>query len=86
MPNREPMTAAAPNVCRLSDRADRCARDGGLQRGWHVHPSSLGRSRCMHPLPLQSTALHQTRTHLLGEERMTGGSIGDRNWLHLPTM
>ena len=52
--------------------------DGRLQRGRHIHLSTLGRRHVCARLPLQHAALGQIAHDLLGEERITGGPVGDR--------
>ena len=52
--------------------------DGRLQRGRHTDLSNLGGRLVCARLPFQHTAFGQLAHHLLGEERITGGPLGDR--------
>ena len=77
--NREPMTAAALNV-RLAFGSSRSMRAAmvACKRGRHTHLSNLCRRQVCARLPAQHTTLGQFAHDLLGEERITGGPLGDR--------
>ena len=77
--NREPMTAAALNV-RLASGSQPvdAGGDGRLQRGRHTHLSTLCRRDVCARLPFHHTTLGEFTHDLLGEERITGGPLGDR--------
>ena len=77
--NLEPMTAAALKRalgCRV--KAVDAGGNGRLHSGGHADLGSADRRNVAAALPVQHTALGQFAHDLLGEERITGGPLGDR--------
>ncbi len=51
--------------------------DGGLYRGRHAHLGDIRTTDIATALSDEHAALHQLSHHLLGEERVSGGPVGD---------
>ena len=70
---RNPITAAAFNVCLASEfEAVDARRDGRLQRGGHTHLGQVSAACVATAVTLKHPAFGKLAHHLLNEERIPG--------------